>query len=238
MRLAGLILVGVILVVGMTGCKGKEATRDGYCLLAESQVCFQKCSADNDCGTGEACCTDKLFGSLIRYCHTDCDTLCKADADCSGGKVCCLREAFYDSEMMCRLPQDCVKGCNADEGCSEDTVCCTNLKPSRCLAATDCPTACSTNDDCGDAEEGMTCCSTIPEVFAKSVCRPSASCPRTCKASTDCDTGAGEVCCGGLCSVWCPKACAQAVDCNTATGETCCRSALSKPTFIKLSSFQ
>ena len=93
-------------------------------------------------------------------------------------------------------------------------------------------------EGCADAGEDMACCSTIPEVFAKPVCRPSATCPRTCKAATDCNSPAGEVCCNGYCAATCPKDCFQAVDCNTAQGETCCKLAVEYQTLFKLQGAQ
>lgn len=204
-------------------CGNPNLSSSGRC----ADTCPAACSVDNDCNTaqGQLCCD---FGGDGKACvaASACPRFCSSDSQCDtmSGQA-CLRTTLLSSLQTCVQPSQSITLCHSDNDCSGSVgqKCCTIYNQPICTDAAVCPSACSSASDC---KTGEICCTTVGLVDqtlnVTGLCLgagQASSCPKQCSTSQDC-TGAGQLCCQGVCSTSCPKSCDVSTDCDH---QICCK---------------
>lgn len=227
----GVLVLGIALA-WFGGCSTTNGTNSnngpgnpsgsGIC----EETCPKACSSDQDCqtSTGELCCPS---GNVCVNAK-GCPTVCADDSKCNtmAGQA-CVRTSLANTETTCEPANVGLKFCQVDTDCpGTNQVCCGIYNKKICLAANQCPNACTKSSDC-NTTQGEICCTSAPMVepslTAQGLCLDPTTepCPKACTTSSDCvGNSNAALCCSGICQATCPKSCEQDSDC---TGMICCK---------------
>ena len=214
---------------GEVCCQANQASTQGVCVL--QVACPTTCSTDSDCSGATTCgdagvtpanASDGGAGNCAQAkCCGDyaqpvcaptpnvalCPVSCASDSDCqtSNGERCCSVSVLEKGPSPAISPGEVSASVSG-----------------LCLQASDCPTACTTSNDCSSSA-GQLCC--------EGVC--ATSCPKICNTDNDCAGTNAQLCCtnAAIASVWygwkpscgTSKSCSSNGDCpDTSCVDGCC----------------